>query len=80
MATHEIHLIAELQAQLDETKAQLGAVQERLEEISEASWELATALEWVIEDATRAGKMRERVLARVNEAIAVFEEGDESDD
>jgi prefoldin subunit 5 len=80
MATHEIHLIAELQAQLDETKAQLGAVQERLEEISEASWELATALEWVIEDGTRPGKMRERVLARVNEAIAVFEEGDESDD
>lgn len=80
MATHEIQMIAEMQAQLDETKAQLGAVQERLEEMSEACWELATALEWVIEDATRAGKMRERVLARVNEAIEIFEEGDESDD
>lgn len=80
MATHEIQMIAEMQAQLDETKAQLGAVQERLEEMSEACWELATALEWVIEDGTRPGKMRERVLARVNEAIEIFEKGDDSDE
>lgn len=80
MATHEIQMMAEMQAQLDETKAQLGAVQQRIEDMTDACWELATALEWVTEDATRAGKMRERVLARINKAIEILEEGDDDDE
>ena len=79
MATHEMTLIAEMQAQLDETKDRLGEALGRLEDQAQASWELATAMEWLLEEVAKPGRVRERVLARVAQAIEVFEEG-ESDE
>ena len=79
MATHEMTLIAEMQAQLDVTKDRLGEALGRLEDLAQASWELATAMEWLLEEVAKPGRVRERVLARVAQAIEVFEEG-ESDE
>lgn len=67
-------LVASIQAELDETQDRLAEVLGMIDVLAQAIWELATALEWSVEETARDGHMRQRVLGRLALAIEAIEE------
>lgn len=74
METVTIELIAEQQAQIDELRHRLIETLEKLEDMSSAAWEVATSLEYVVEETARDGKMKARLLDKLSGAIETIED------
>lgn len=72
-------LIGSLQAQVDELQESVLKLRNDAGYLYETLWNLTTAIEWLVDDTTRPGMVRERVLVRVAEATRSIEELQENE-
>lgn len=69
-----IELIAEMQAQIDELQGRLLDTLTNADDLASAMWEIATTVEYLIEDVSRDGHAKSRLLQRITSAIDTIED------
>lgn len=69
-----IEIIAEMQAQIDELQGRLLALLNNMDDMATALFDIATTIEYLIDDTTRNNQAKVRLLDRVAVAIELVED------